>query len=168
MKSAEHQISGCPTQIFLTLTIVLHLQPHTQRLQDALRVRDTNPGELAARGLQGKDFRVPGSLLAVTTRTLIYNCNTPIRTNRFSGTHEWPAPDRISKVQMSLSVKCFTAGISQLSPIAGRMEMPGISPDTVLLFPTPSAYPVIAVFHGASLVLPQEDITRLKSLDLSH
>lgn len=86
MKSAEHQINGCPTQIFLTLTIAFYLQPHTHRLQDALRVRDTNPGELAARGLQGKDFRVPGSLLAVTTRTLISNCNTPIITNRFSGT----------------------------------------------------------------------------------
>jgi len=47
--------------------------------------------------------------------------------------------------------------------------MPGISPDTgILLFSTPLVYPVVAVSHGTALVLPQEKVTHLKSLDLSH
>ena len=148
MKSAEHQISGSPTQIFLTLTIVFHLATaiHTQTARYFESKSET--GELAARGLQGKDFRVPGSLLAVTTRTLIYNCNTPIiptgSVGLMSDQHQtWSAMCRC------LQVWNVSQLVGMLSPIAERMEMPGISPDTVfLLFSAPSAYPVVAVSHG--------------------
>lgn len=165
MKSAEHQISGCPAQIFLTLTTVFWL---SYRQQDALEVSDMNPGELAARELERKDFKVPESLLAVTTRTLIYNCNTPIiptdSMGLMSDQHQTG-----SAICRCLQVWKVSQLVGMLSLIAGMMEMPGIRPNTViLLFSTHLAYSVVAVSHGTFLVLPQEEVTHLKTLDLSH
>lgn len=86
MKSREHQISGSPTQ-FLNIAFLLATDTLTQTAS-CLKGKQYEPGESADRRLQGKDFRVPGSPLDVTTRTLIYNCDTPHNTNRFSGTSE--------------------------------------------------------------------------------
>lgn len=116
MKSAEHQISGSPTRIFLTLTIAFHLATaiHT-RTARCLENKWHEPLRVSRERTARQRLQSPWKSTSCDNQDFDLQLQHIHNTNRFSRTHEWPAPDRITNLQMSPSVKCFTTGRNAFS-----------------------------------------------------